>query len=175
MQVCSVSQNQNFNGSIQRTPAGNEYETSNTGKYAVTSLAAANALLSISFAPKNTPGASKVITLITSAAIGLGFGAIVDHLVNKTRKNDADRFEKTKRVPEKTNKGKMVTTGIGVGMGLIGNALVSAVSKKAGVQKPPAFVTVGLATLTWFIYGLIYDNGINKFREKLAQKAEAKA
>ncbi|MFA7659443.1 MAG: hypothetical protein WCY19_08420 [Candidatus Gastranaerophilaceae bacterium] len=106
--------------------------------------------------------------LIATAGVAVGFGAILDAIINKTRKKDADKFAQTEVAQKRTNKGKKVCTWIGLGIGAI--SLLDKIRTKA--PKKSLIATIPLALASWFAIGAIYDHGVNKFRNNLQNKAD---
>lgn len=164
----------NFKGSIRETASGNQWERSNDGKkylplIGLAGTATGFALDPASFKPIiQWTKKNKAFALISGGifiAASLGVGAIFDAIINKARRNDADKFAKTGKIPNETNKAKKIMGSIGLGIGAIGLLTKgkSIASKALGLV-----ITTGF----WITEGAIIDHGVNKFRDKLSIKAQ---
>lgn len=189
MQVGAIS-NQSFSGKIRETKKGNEYETSNEGKKYIpliqlgaigTSMGLKNAIGDFNptdYLLSDTGKAGKVgvgAVLGTVALLGattIGIGAIYDAVINKTRRSDADKFAETGKVEDRTNKGKKIGAGIGLGGSVLGLLLSH---KRLNNLNVSNFISIALEVATWTSFGAIYDYAVNKSRTKLAYKADLAA
>lgn len=139
---------------------------------------------------KKTAIISGAAILAILAAITVGVGAIFDAMINKTRRKDADKFAKTENVSENTNRGKKIGAGIGLAMGgynliksMRAENMLSAakgiptesIEKILKYQKANKFIIAPLVLASYIADGAIYDYGVNKFREKLADKKTEQA
>lgn len=173
--VSSVSNNRRLN-SIKNNPTfsamtdnGNEYQKTNAGKKAIPAVFAAQTLISGAILAKASKGISKgvlavgtVIGAAVMAVLGLGVGAIVDAISNRTIRKDADKYAETGNIPQNTNHGKRNGLGIGLGLCLI--------SLLRGNKETPAFnkaFSFALTLAAYTFYGGVYDHSVNKFRENL--------
>lgn len=187
MQVGVISNNQIFSGKIKKTEKGNEYEKSNEGKkyaplcmFASTgiSMAIDKALDKFSpagyllFEAKNgnkNAYAAIAGTVVIIGAISIGIGAIIDAIINKTRRNDTDKFAKTGEISKKTNKGKINGAIIGIGTGALSLLLSHKPLRTMGAS---GFKVVPMEIASWAALGAIYDHGVNKFRAQLDKKEQ---
>lgn len=169
MKVSSVSRNLYFQGKIAKTDNGNNYEKSNTGKIALTSMALLDSFGNILIDHGQTKF-GVVGDLLIATGVGLGLGWLIDHSINKKRRKDADLFAKTGKKLPIINNGKKTGTIIGAGMG--GTfALISLTLNKASKESLiKTGVELPIISLIGLCFGAIYDRGVNKFREKLATK-----
>ncbi len=143
--------------------------------------------------------AGKVYDFAGIALFGLLAGIIIDAITNSTRRKDSDDFQQTRKVPEKTNKGKKIGAGIGLGLGGISalrawykgthkriivennSKLAEKISspsveikviKKALTGKQKIMIALGIPLITALCtaYAAIYDYAVNKSRAKLTDK-----
>lgn len=175
MQVNSVKSCPTFSA---QTKKGNEYEKCNEGKKIIPIVGLTEIALLANlnkkakesygfFINKEKPLVSVVATIAILGALYVGLGAILDSVINKTRRKDADKFAETGEVPEKTNKGKNVCVSIGLGMGLVSLLSSRKPLKSMDFQD---FLVVPSELIAWGAAGVIYDNAVNKFRNKATNK-----
>lgn len=173
-----------FNGRIKETEIGVKYEKSNEGKKYYPLIPLAGLGLHFAINPdsalelfKSTPmpkdkvtaAATVIATAIGVGAIAVGLGAILDAFINKTRRKDANKLAVTSKLDSDTNKGKKVCTAIGAGVAALG--LITKHSS-FGIKSGNKIITAIITTAGWLGIGAIYDHGVNKFRHKLAEKAD---
>lgn len=166
MQIKPIN-NQTFSA---KTKQGNEYQKSNTGKMLTPLVMLGATALAIPFdktnldgyllfKSKEKPALAITASIAVLAAIGVGIGAIVDAISNKTMRKDADEFAKTGEVQQNTNKGKKICAGIGL---LSGIASVLFSPKRAS-----DFIDIPRELIAYTALGFMYDNTVNAFRDKL--------
>lgn len=131
--------------------------------------------------------------LVAIAAVSIGIGAIFDAMINKTRRKDADKFAETGSIDQSANKGKKIGAGIGLAIGSLSLANIlrseniaklkniakdiptEAIEKEFKTPKAYKFGIIPYLVAIYTAYGAIYDHGVNKFREKLADKKAEQA
>lgn len=140
MSISSVN-SINFQGKIKETKNGNQYEKYNGGKKSLplvcagiaaipTALIMNSNLLDAIYRLSNSGLPQKSIRLTDKAKVvgllagvgaltGLISGLVIDAFVNHRRRKDVDKLVEKNQIKEKTNKGKLIFGGIGVGLGAL--------------------------------------------------------
>ena len=171
-----------FTGKISKTKNGNGYEKSNEAKKYLSLIALP--LAGVNVATNSTdvteiidgfkamPTKQMKIAVALAGVVGMvgatiGVGAIFDAIINKKRRNDADKFAETGVNPGIYSKGKKVCMGIGVALAPIA-ALIT-----EGPAKVKA-LSAAICAIGWASDGVIYDFAVNKARAKFANKAPLK-
>lgn len=174
MQVGLVKNTQPFFGKTSETDLGSEYEKSNTGKLMVPLIAAGvNSIEYFAVEAKNSGfKASRLAAKVgVSAVVALIVGAITDALVNSKRRKDADKLSVTEKVEGNTHKGKIITGCIGLALGSLSFVGLN----KMKVSNALKYSVIPMSLLTWLTPGVIYDNGVNKFRGQLKNQESKKS
>lgn len=159
-----------------KTENGNDYDKSNTGKVLFSTLAVfdAGGNKLIEAENKKLPASKVIGTLAIAFGLGLGLGEIADLGINKIRRQDADIFAQTGKVPPKTNEGKTVGAVVFSTLGAIITGIANAKDSDKKTKALMLGVGVGavLGGLLGIFCGFFYDHAVNKFRIKLADKAD---
>jgi len=171
MQVLAIDSRVSYGGKSPKTDKGNDYESSNIGKIIFPASTAID-FLADGLSPKRSKSES-IGVFGLALALAFGVGVLFDSAINKVRKRDADKFAKTGKVRKNTNKGKVVGTEIGAGLGIAGSLFLIATKGFKAAKNKPAVIGLGalFGGFAGLIYGVVYDVGINRFRKKLAMKA----
>lgn len=175
-----------FRGRTSITINRNDYEKSNEGKKLfpfalISSMGLQYAINKDAFQARmfdkneHLSKGGKIATIAFGvAAASIIGGVIIDAFINGKRRNDADKFAKAKNAPDKTNKGKKVCALIGLGVSSLVALVKFGSNKISGISftKAQKVLAISVTMAYWLGLGAIYDHGVNKFRQKLAEKAE---
>ncbi len=182
MNVNSVNQ-MAFTGKVATTKNGNEYEKTNSMKLIFPVAGVATAGVSWLFNGRVIKKAIKEIFKevdiadfssvtkkykgIIGAGIGVGMlvgwlaeGSIVDAIINKCRRNDADKVAQTGEHLNKTNNGKIILGSIS----LVSSAISLLNKANAFIPKKSIAIGSAIGLASSIILGSIIDNKINKTR-----------
>lgn len=165
MKIAQINSNTVFSSNTKKTENGNEYKSTNVAKVVLPSISAATILL------EKAGGAKLNIPMcILNLGVSVGAGFLLDHFVDKTRKEDADIFAQTNDVKDKTHKGLGIGSLIGAGYGAVYAIAVMAISKSHSAK---ALLSIPVCALEGLIDGgLFYDLRVNKTRKELLQRAD---
>lgn len=183
MNVSSVN-SVNFRGKTGETNIGIKYEKSNEGRkyYPLIVLAGTGVQCALmpkenialfkkipAFQNKSTATLAILGTIGFVGALAYGCGYILDAIINKRRRKDANKLAVTSELNQETNKGKKVCTAIGVGAAALG--LITK-NPMLGNARPNKIISAIAVAAGWLGIGAIYDHGVNKFRNKLKESQQ---